>query len=46
MIIRFLTGDNTPTPETIDREIRKLPGMFSAPTDLIAYACRRGPQKE
>jgi len=46
MIIRFLTEDNTLTPEDIDKEIRKLPGMFSAPTDLIAYAHRKGLQAE
>jgi hypothetical protein len=44
MIIRFLTQDNTITPQDIDKEIRKSPGMFSAPSDLIAYACKRGLQ--
>jgi len=46
MIIRFLTQDNSITPEDIDKEIRKLPGMFSAPIDLMAYARRRGLQAE
>ena len=37
MIIRFLTQYDKITPEDIDREIRRLPWMFSAPHDLIAY---------
>jgi hypothetical protein len=46
MIIRFLTQDNSITPEVIDKEIRKLPGMFSAPTDLMAYARMKGLQAD
>lgn len=46
MIIRFLTQDSGITPQDIDKEIRKLPGMFSAPLDLIAYARRKGLQAE
>jgi hypothetical protein len=46
MIIRFLTEDSTLTPPDIDRDIRRLPNMFSAPLDLIAYARRRGLQAE
>jgi hypothetical protein len=42
MIVRFLTGDSTLTPPDIDREIRRLPAMFSAPLDLMAYARRKG----
>jgi hypothetical protein len=42
MILRFLMEDNTLTPADIDREIRRLPGMFSAPLDLISYARRKG----
>ena len=38
MVIRFLTGNSGITPSDIDREIRRLPGMFSAPTDLLMYA--------
>lgn len=44
MIIRFLTKDSNVTPEDIDKEIRRLPGMFSAPTDLVAYARKKGLQ--
>lgn len=46
MIIRFLTQDSNIAPEDIDKEIRRLPGMFSAPSDLIAYARRKGLQAE
>ncbi|MFC1905153.1 C39 family peptidase [Chloroflexota bacterium] len=46
MIIRFLTQDSGITPEDIDKEIRKLPGMFSAPLDLIAYVRKKGLQAE
>jgi len=46
MIIRFLTQDNNIAIEEIDKEIRRLPGMFSAPSDLIAYARRKGLQAE
>jgi len=46
MIIRFLTQDTSITPEDIDEEIRRLPRMFSAPIDLIAYARSRGLQAE
>jgi len=46
MIIRFLTQDSDITPESIDKEIRRLPGMFSAPHDLVAYARRKGLQAE
>lgn len=46
MIIRFLTQDSSITPEGIDKEIRKLPGMFSAPVDLITYARRKGLRAE
>ena len=46
MIIRLLTQDSGITPQDIDKEIRKLPGMFSAPLDLIAYARRKGLQAE
>lgn len=46
MVIRFLTKDSSITPENIDREIRRLPGMFSAPVDLITYARRKGLQSE
>ena len=46
MIIRFLTQESSITPEDIDKEIRKLPGMFSAPIDLIAYARTKGLQVE
>jgi len=42
MIIRFLSQDKSITPQDIDKEIRKSPGMFSAPADLIAYARRKG----
>ena len=46
MVIRFLTQDNGITPEAIDSEIRKLPGMFSAPIDLVGYARKKGLQAE
>lgn len=46
MIVGFLTEDSSVTPEGIDQEIRKLPGMFSAPVDLIAYARSKGLQAE
>ena len=46
MIMRFLTQDSSITPEDIDREIRRLPNMFSAPLDLIRYARRKGLQAE
>lgn len=46
MIIRFLVPDSGVTPDGIDREIRRLPAMFSAPSDLIAYARRKGLQAE
>jgi hypothetical protein len=46
MIIRFLTLHKTITPEDIDQKIRKLPGMFSAPADLIAYARSKGLKAE
>jgi len=46
MVIRFLIGDGPITPEDIDKEIRKLPGMFSAPTDLVMYARRKGLKAE
>ena len=44
MIIRFLAQDTGITPQDIDREIRKLPGMFSAPLDIISYAHKKGLQ--
>jgi hypothetical protein len=44
MIIRFLNEDDNLTRADIDREIRKLPNMFSAPSDLIAYARTKGLQ--
>lgn len=44
MVIRFLTGDETLTPHDIDRDIRKLPGMFSSPADLRDFAHRKGLQ--
>lgn len=46
MVIRFLARDNSISPEAIDKEIRRLPGMFSAPTDLVAYARRKGLRAE
>jgi hypothetical protein len=46
MVIRFLTQDNALMPPDIDREIRRLPAMFSAPLDLIAYARRKGLRAE
>lgn len=46
MIIRFLTQDSDITPEDIDKEIRRLPGMFSSPPDLVAYARGKGLQAE
>lgn len=46
MVIRFLTGDTTVTQESIDKEIRRLPSMFSAPHDLIAYARKKGLRAE
>jgi hypothetical protein len=46
MIVRFLTGDNALTPADIDREIRRLPAMFSAPLDLMAYARCKGLRAE
>jgi hypothetical protein len=46
MIVRFLTGDNALMPPDIDREIRRLPTMFSAPLDLMAYARRKGLRAE
>ncbi len=46
MMIRFLTQDSSITPEFIDQKIRKLPGMFSAPHDLITYARSKGLQAE
>lgn len=46
MIIRFLNDNDTLTPADIDREIRRLPGMFSAPADLIGYARRHGLKAE
>lgn len=46
MIIRFLTQDSKVTPEDIDQQIRRLPGMFSAPSDLVAYARRQGLRAE
>lgn len=44
MIIRFLNKDENLAREDIDKEIRKLPNMFSAPSDLIAYAQSKGLQ--
>jgi hypothetical protein len=38
--------DSGVTPDDIDREIRRLPTMFSAPSDVIAYARRKGLQAE
>jgi hypothetical protein len=46
MIIRFLMGDSKLTPQDIDREIRRLPRMFSSPRDLLAYARRKGLRAE
>jgi len=46
MIIRFLAQDSSITPEDVDQEIRKLPGMFSAPLDLTEYARKKGLQAE
>lgn len=46
MMIRFLIQDSDITPEHIDKEIRRLPGMFSAPPDLVAYARMKGLQAE
>ena len=46
MVIRFLTEDSDITPTDIDQEIRRLPGMFSAPTDLVMYARRKGLKAE
>ena len=46
MIIRYLTQDSTVTPGDIDKEIRRLAWMFSAPRDLIAYARKKGLQAE
>ena len=46
MVIRFLTQDRSIAPEDIDREIRRLPRMFSAPVDLVEYARNRGLQAE
>lgn len=42
MIIRFLVPGSVIDPEDIDAEIRRLPGMFSSPPDLIAYARKMG----
>lgn len=42
MIIRFLLPGSRICPEDIDAEIRRLPGMFSSPPDLIAYARKMG----
>ena len=46
MIVRFLTHNNALTPDEIDRQIRRLPGMFSAPSDLITFARRKGLRAE
>ncbi len=46
MIVRFLTHDNALTPDEIDQQIRRLPGMFSAPSDLITFAQRKGLRAE
>ena len=42
MIIRFLIPESNISPEDIDKEIRKFPGMFTAPLDLIEYARKKG----
>lgn len=42
MILRFLTQDSDITPQDIDKEIRRLPGMFSAPLDIMSYALKKG----
>lgn len=41
MMVRFLTHDTNLTPDDIDREIRRLPGMFSSPPDLLAFARKK-----
>jgi len=44
-IVRFPTENATISGEEIDKEIRKLPKMFSTPPDLAKYACRKGPKE-
>jgi len=46
MIIRFLMPDRLVNPDDIDREVRRLPTMFSAPSDLIAYTRKKGLKAE
>lgn len=46
MVIRFLTGDSAITPGDIDQRIRRLPGMFSAPSDLVMCARQKGLKAE
>jgi len=46
MILRFLTPDKSINPQDIDKEIRKLPWMFSSPVDLIRYTHSKGLRAE
>jgi len=46
MVIRFLCQDCSIAADDIDKEIRRLPGMFSAPADLMVYAQKKGLQAE